>query len=242
MRDLPDAQAAVIPAPSSGSTFPVVGITAIDWVTKGKVGPVKNQGYCGSCWAFSTVGTIESNVAIKRKTTPKSYSEQQLVDCCGVKGYYCSGCNGAWPRNAMNYVGAAGLANTAAYNYVAKVQACRDDLVKKSYYLKAPTATVPSYTTIAKSVASLATKLLAGPVSVCVYASQWSSYASGIFSGCAAGQTSVNHAVVLVGVDSAGNWRIKNSWSTGWGESGYMRLSGTNDCGILGYAVFPVLL
>ena len=80
----------------------------IDWVTGGKVTGVKNQGQCGSCWAFSTTGALESNVAVA-KGGLNSFSEQQLVDCCGTKGFQCQGCSGAWPEWALNYVNNAGI-------------------------------------------------------------------------------------------------------------------------------------
>ena len=72
---------------------------SVDWRTKGVMTPIKNQGQCGSCWAFSTTGTLESAVAIS-KGTLKSFSEQQLVDCCektASTSWKCQGCNGAWP-------------------------------------------------------------------------------------------------------------------------------------------------
>jgi len=69
----------------------------VDWrKAQGKMTPVKNQGQCGSCWSFSTTATLESAVAIA-KNTLYSLSEQQLVDCCGAKGFQCQGCSGAWP-------------------------------------------------------------------------------------------------------------------------------------------------
>lgn len=67
--------------------------------------PVKNQGQCGSCWAFSTTSSLESTIAIAKKTL-FSLSEQQLVDCCGAKGFKCQGCSGAWPQWSMNYINA----------------------------------------------------------------------------------------------------------------------------------------
>ena len=70
--------------------------------------PVKNQGQCGSCWSFSTTASLESTIAIAKKTL-YSLSEQQLVDCCGAKGFQCQGCNGAWPEWAMNYINAEGI-------------------------------------------------------------------------------------------------------------------------------------
>lgn len=82
---------------------------SVDWRGKGVLNDVKNQGQCGSCWAFSTTGTLESNWAVAKKEL-KNFAEQQLVDCCGVKGYQCQGCQGAWPEWALNYVNNAGIA------------------------------------------------------------------------------------------------------------------------------------
>ena len=82
--------------------------SSVDWREKNVMTPVKNQGRCGSCWAFSTTGTLESRYAVA-KGALNSFSEQQLVDCCGDKGYLCQGCSGAWPEWAMNYVNAEGI-------------------------------------------------------------------------------------------------------------------------------------
>lgn len=202
-------QPSIYPTATASASSTTVTASAIDWSTRNVFGPIKNQGQCGSCWAFSVVGTIESNVAIKFATVPGIYSEQQLVDCCGAKGFGCSGCSGAWPTNAFNYVANAGLANSVDYPYVAANQACRDSTVTKVNYLK----TTPSY--ISASGTSTATKLQAGPLSVCLDASKWGSYSSGVF-GCN-GRISYNHAVVLVGLDINGNWKIRNSWGTSWG-------------------------
>jgi C1A family cysteine protease len=82
--------------------------TEVDWRKSNVLNGVKNQGSCGSCWAFSTTGTLESNVAIAGKGL-FSFSEQQLVDCCGSKGFQCEGCGGAWPEWAFNYINSAGI-------------------------------------------------------------------------------------------------------------------------------------
>ena len=85
-------------------TYPEV----VDWRVFGVVNPIKNQQRCGSCWAFSTTGTLESVWAVA-KGALYNFSEQQLVDCCGAKGYQCQGCNGAWPEWALNYINSAGI-------------------------------------------------------------------------------------------------------------------------------------
>jgi len=82
--------------------------TEIDWRKNNVLNPIKNQGQCGSCWAFSTTGTLESHVAVAGSGL-FSFSEQQLVDCCGSKGFQCQGCNGAWPEWAFNYINSAGI-------------------------------------------------------------------------------------------------------------------------------------
>lgn len=84
--------------------------SSVNWATTGKVGAVKNQGPCGSCWAFNTSTILEAMISIQNSTAPVRLSEQELVDCArkrvrGVKGSYnCSGCNGGWMAEAWRYV------------------------------------------------------------------------------------------------------------------------------------------
>lgn len=195
----------------------------IDWTTKGGVSPVKNQGQCGSCWAFSATGVLEASAKIKGQTV--SLSEQQLVDCSGSYGNH--GCNGGWPSSALNYVKDHGIASESEYPYTAKTGTCQ----KNGGSFK-----IPSYSS-ASGCNGLINGLNGKPVSVTVDASNWNSYRSGTFNNCA---TSINHAVLLVGI-VGGNWKIKNSWGTSWGEAGFIRLTGTaNTCGVCSYAgVYP---
>lgn len=223
------------------TNFPTAAasIIAIDWTTKGKVGAIKDQGQCGSCWAFSAVGAIESNVAIKKSAYPVSYSEQQLVDCCFKYGF-CNpngGCKGAWPANGLEYVGLKGLTLSAVYPYTSftgVASACKEDSFTRTRFLKAP-----YYNEIPSS--SIAKKLQSGPLSVCVDGSKWNDYGSGVLKCSPA--VKLNHAAVLVGVDSNGTWKLRNSWGTSWGENGYIRVSGdpSYNCGITEYASFPIL-
>lgn len=209
-----------VPAPIDDG--PVANIE-IDWTTKGGVSSVKNQGQCGSCWAFSATGVLESAAKIKGQSV--NLSEQQLVDCSSAQGNH--GCNGGWPSNALNYVKAYGLASESEYPYAAVTKSC----AKQGGSFK-----LTSFSS-ASGCAGLTNAISAKPISVTVDATNWSKYGSGVFSNCA---TSINHAVLLVGV-VGGNWKIKNSWGTGWGESGYIRLAGTaNTCGVCAYAgVYP---
>lgn len=94
--------------------------------------PIKNQGQCGSCWAFSTTGVLQSNIALA-KGTLNSFSEQQLVDCCGDKGFECLGCNGAWPEWALNYVNSQGIVLENEYQYTAKKATCKDTPTAKKF-------------------------------------------------------------------------------------------------------------
>jgi len=90
----------------------------LDWTTKGAVTPVKNQGSCGSCWSFSTTGVLEGANFLKSGKL-LSFSEEQLVDCCGAKGFQCEGCSGAWPEWALDYVKTTGIDLEADYPYTA---------------------------------------------------------------------------------------------------------------------------
>lgn len=103
-------------APVNGEdSYEVIG--DVDWTTQGKVSGVKNQGQCGSCWAFSATGVLESFYMQKSGSSP-SLSEQQLVDCSRPQGN--QGCNGGWPSSALNYVKGNGITTEGAYPYIAR--------------------------------------------------------------------------------------------------------------------------
>ena len=196
-----------------------VKVGDVDWCSQGKCSRVKNQGQCGSCWAFSATGVMESWSLIKGQSV--DLSEQQLVDCSRPQGN--QGCNGGWPYNALKYVVANGITSQSSYSYVARDQSCKT---------QGGSFKISGYNSYSQCT-GLASQINNSPVSVTVDASNWSAYRSGVFSNC---RTSINHAVLLIGVNG-GNWKIKNSWGTGWGESGFIRLSGTgNTCGVCQYA------
>ena len=195
----------------------------IDWTTKGGVTPVKNQGSCGSCWAFSAVGSSESWNKIKTGNTI-SLSEQQLVDCSGSYGN--QGCSGGYPSAALKFIRDRGIVETSSYPYQGYQGYCR---------MNGGSFRVSSYGSVT-GCSNMQNALNSQPLSVCVDASNWSRYSSGIFSYCG---NSINHAVLLVGYTST-YWKIKNSWGPSWGESGFIRLAQGNTCGMCGYeAVWP---
>ena len=195
----------------------------VDWTTQGAVTGVKNQGQCGSCWAFSATGGLEGMAKLEVGTL-QSFSEQQLVDCAGIL-YGNQGCNGGLMDNAFRYVKSKGIGLEEDYPYVAKKQTCKK--VASDFKIK-------GFVDI-KNCDALATALTGRPISVAVDATNWSPYKSGIFSNCA---TSLNHGVLLVGATDD-YWRVKNSWGTTWGESGFVRLSRGNTCGICNTASYP---
>lgn len=197
----------------SETAMPSLGAD-IDWTQKKLVSPVKNQGNCGSCWAFSAVATLESFALMNGKTA--ILSEQQLVDCS--KKYGNEGCNGGFNYQGLAYVKDHGIATGAEYPYTAKTQACKVD----------GGAFKISSVSVAKGCPAVLSALASRPLGVSVDATNWSHYVSGIFNNC---KTNLNHDVFLVGATDA-YWKIKNSWGTTWGESGFIRLAPGNTCGI----------
>jgi len=197
----------------------------VDWSGK-LTSAVKDQGYCGSCWAFSATEQIESDSirTLGAKTTD-ILSPEQITQCDSTS----SGCNGGWTEHAYNYVKRAGGIETEGdYPYTSSkgvTGTCHED--KSKFKVK-----VNGYTTI-KGEDKMATYVQStGPLSVCVDANSWNSYTGGIMSVC--GQ-SVDHCVQAVGVDASakGYWKVRNSWNTNWGEAGYIRLAyGKNTCNI----------
>ena len=194
----------------------------INWMDQGAVTGVKNQGQCGSCWAFSTTGGLEGLSKLAYGSL-ESFSESQLVDCSSSYGNH--GCNGGLMTSALRYVKDKGIVHEDEYPYVAKQNACKKD----------GGAFKVSGMTEVKNCNDLGNAINGRPVSVAVDASNWSAYRSGVFSNC---RTSLNHGVTLVGV-TGGSWLVKNSWGNGWGEKGTIRLATGNTCGICNMAVYP---
>jgi len=194
----------------------------VDWTTKGAVTGVKNQGSCGSCWAFSTTGALEGHSKIVRGSL-QSFSEQQLVDCSTSYGNH--GCNGGLMDNAFKFVKDHGIVHENEYAYTGKQGTCKTN--SGAYKIS-------GYTDI-RDCNTLANDLNGRPIAVGVDATNWSHYSSGVFNNC---KTSLNHGVLLVGA-TAQSWKVKNSWGGSWGEHGYIRLARGNTCGVCATASFP---
>jgi C1A family cysteine protease len=224
------------PASSGVHIFPPAApLDAVDWRSKGAVTPVKNQGQCGSCWAFSTTGSTEGLFQISTGTLT-SLSEQQLVDCAGSSGN--QGCNGGLMDYAFTWMAKNGICSEQDYRYVGRDQTCKKGC--KSV------GKVKSYTDVQQgSEDQLLQAVTKQPVSVAIEADQqaFQFYSGGVFS--AACGTQLDHGVLAVGYGSQGSqnyWIVKNSWGASWGESGYIRMvRGKNECGISLAASYPTM-
>jgi len=202
--------------------------SSVDWTTKGAVTPVKNQGQCGSCWAFSATGSMESAVFLGTGTLPE-LSEQQLVDCVTAD----AGCNGGWMDDAFAYVIAnGGITSEALYPYTAVTGTCKSPLPKS-------VASISSFTDVTKNnELALETAIVQQPISVAVEADQaaWQAYTGGVVTANCG--TALDHGVLAVGYStdaSAGAYyKVKNSWGTAWGEAGYIRIGRGSTYGAAG--------
>eukprot|EP00597_Dinobryon_sp_UTEXLB2267_P003794 CAMPEP_0170065326 /NCGR_PEP_ID=MMETSP0019_2-20121128/5456_1 /TAXON_ID=98059 /ORGANISM="Dinobryon sp., Strain UTEXLB2267" /LENGTH=291 /DNA_ID=CAMNT_0010272169 /DNA_START=251 /DNA_END=1126 /DNA_ORIENTATION=- len=217
---------------------------SVDWRTAGVVSTIKDQGRCGSCWAFASTATIESHVALNSGLLFE-LSVQQIAMCspnpneCGGTG----GCQGSTAELAFDYLAtnSVGIFEEYQYSYA-------------SYYGQDFTCSLPNveavatisgfiklpgnnYTALMNAVATV------GPMAINVDASNWHAYESGVYAGCDAANPDVNHVVVTVGYgEEAGGkyWLVRNSWSPSWGEKGYIKLARfDNDEELCGEDVTP---
>lgn len=228
------------PAPAEASQD---NPASVDWRTKGYVTPIKNQEHCGSCWAFSTVGSLEG-AHFKKTGKLVSLSEQNLVDCSKAEGNM--GCHGGTMDKGFTYIHTNGGIDTeASYPYKgvdgtcdfnkdnvgATVSACYDVKHQDEGALETAVATI-------------------GPVSIAIDAHlrSFQLYKEGIYHDKMCSSVRLDHGVLAVGYSNATTksghnyWIVKNSWGEEWGDKGYIHMAKDkkNACGVATMATYPV--
>jgi cathepsin F len=226
--------------PVAHVTSAVAAPSSFDWRTKHGITAIKDQGQCGSCWAFSCTESIESVYIIKGgKTSQQPLAPQQIVDCDRND----AGCNGGDLPTCYRYVeSAGGLELNSDYPYHARDGTCNAKKNLEQDPIRGFQYVIPQGN---KNENTMATYLAANsPMSIIVDASSWSSYSGGVLTANECGHD-LDHAVQAVGyngLDSNGYWIVRNSWGADWGESGFIRLQfGADTCGLTSEVTVPTI-
>jgi C1A family cysteine protease len=206
-----------------------LGYSPVNWVTEGCISPIKDQGQCGSCWAFSTQAMMENASCISTQKL-QSFSEQELVDCVKL----CNGCNGGLQSYAFRYLETHAEMSEASYGYTAKDGTCKYSSSSNTGVNCTGWANVTP-----GSPDAMKAQLAKSALAVAIQADKrvFQSYTSGVFTSTSCG-TTLDHATNVVGWGTESGmdyWLMRNSWGTSWGEAGYMKLeivSGNGICGI----------
>ena len=230
----------------------------VNWTKAGAVTPVKDQGYCGSCWSFSATGALEG-AYFNKYGKLDSFSEQQLVDCDNLKnGGKDHGCNGGLMNNAFTWISKnGGLCSEFNYPYTSGITGTPSTCTKSCPLVIG--SQIASFVDVKpNSDIDMMNALYKQPVSIAIDAEsrEFQLYLSGVFTATCG--TTLDHGVLTTGYgiqNSQEYYSVKNSWSTAWGQSGYILLGKGNDpttkklynggagqCGMLMEGSYPVLL
>lgn len=212
----------------------------VDWRKEKAVSRIRDQGHCGSCWAYSATGSLEG-INFRKTGRLVTLSHQELIDCSNSYGN--RGCQGGLPEHAFEYIrGTGGIVTEETYPYYKPSINCEFDKTNVGARITGFVNTKDGdEIELQVAVATV------GPVSACIYASKsFRYYGGGVFKDCNCYNKSINHAVVVVGYGRENGedyWLVKNSWGIGWGDDGYAKMARNshNHCAIASYAVYPLV-
>lgn len=215
--------------------------TSVDWRERGLVSAVQNQGMCGSCWAFSSVGALEGQMS-KLTGVLVQLSPQNLMDCSVTDGNH--GCKGGYISKSYSYIiRNNGIDSEHFYPYEHQTGSCR-------YSVRGKAGHCSNFHVLPRGDERVLQSVVAsvGPVAVAVNAMlpSFHLYKGGIFYDPNCSPRGINHAVLVVGYGTDKGqdyWLVKNSWGATWGENGYIRMARNrnNACGIASFAVYPTI-